>query len=763
MYKLSFCLILLCIGYVVPGFSQTDPVWIIKGKIVNATTGAGLEATTISIPNKRLLTISNGAGFFVLKVPVAVKTDSLYVTCVGFAPQHILLRNIPEGDVIIKLTEQVTQLKDVVIKAINPLDIIQQAISKIPENYNNNPHVTRGFYRLATRKSNEFIHLSEAVFDLYNTRSQRKFKLLKARMEKDLSPFKGVSNVVFGLKPENVYEYDIVNNIQQSEVLGKKGLADHRFSLQGIINYNGREAYEITFDQKEGIRKALYKGKMYIDVDNLAFLAFNYCMSPKGIKYWEVKGLGQKALMKLLNIYETVLQDTIVINYQNIAGKYYLSHVQENSVVRVNSARIGFDFNACSQLNYLVTHVDTTLSTDFDNKDLLGAGRYIEYHSSNDTSDFWKDYNLIPADYNIDSVAKTIQKRNGAVTYKRDLENKLRKYAGKDFGGIDTVLSFYHRNHLFNGIALVKYKGVVIYHKPFGLADVEKNIPVDQYTQFRIGSVSKQFTAMLIMQLENDGRLNLNDSIGKFLPGFVHGKVTIEQLLTHRSGIPSYTLNMGAVYQLLTHRYTITEVVQQFCSDSLEFESDSSFRYSNSGYTILSAVIEKVTGKYFGDVLAENIFKPLGMKHTFFGTPLQQDSTMAKGYEHFIKEPFYYVENMAGAGGITSTAADLLLWENALHTGQLLPEEKIAALFKPRAVYNDWGAWYGYGWMIDRLQFAASRKHVVQYHPGTDYGFYSMLVRQPDKDIAIILLSNNGDFPRFDMTDLMLQVLNEKH
>jgi CubicO group peptidase (beta-lactamase class C family) len=115
---------------------------------------------------------------------------------------------------------------------------------------------------------------------------------------------------------------------------------------------------------------------------------------------------------------------------------------------------------------------------------------------------------------------------------------------------------------------------------------------------------------------------------------------------------------------------------------------------------------------------------------------------------------------VVGAGGITSCAGDLLRWANALSTNTLLPKELIDELFKPRVAWDEWNAWYGYGWMIDRHLFGASKRHIIQYHPGIEFGFHDILLREPDKDIVIILLSNMGDFPRFDMTDLILNELN---
>lgn len=201
----------------------------------------------------------------------------------------------------------------------------------------------------------------------------------------------------------------------------------------------------------------------------------------------------------------------------------------------------------------------------------------------------------------------------------------------------------------------------------------------------------------------------------------------------------------------------LLEILMKYCSDPLEFKPGSGFRYSNSGYLILAAIIENATNKTYEQALKERIFEPLTMGNSGFGL----DSINSKGYWLNLPEPGYNIKNVAGAGGIASTVHDLLKWDEALYSTKLLPADKINELFKPRSEYVDWDAWYGYGWMIDRKLFNQSKKHTIIYHPGTDFAYYTMFVRQPDRKSLIILLNNSGDFPRFDMTDLILNVINQ--
>ncbi|RZK19056.1 MAG: class A beta-lactamase-related serine hydrolase, partial [Flavobacterium sp.] len=268
----------------------------------------------------------------------------------------------------------------------------------------------------------------------------------------------------------------------------------------------------------------------------------------------------------------------------------------------------------------------------------------------------------------------------------------------------------------------------------------------------------------LIMQLADQNKLKVTDSIGKFLPGFVHGEITLHQLLTHQSGIPNYTNNQDYLAKIITGKYTVSGLVSQFCSDSLEFLPGSTFRYSNSGYVVLAAIIEKVTGLPYAKVLHDKIFEPAGMKNSFFGSDKSRGDTatssVAVGYVNEEPELSFPIENIIGAGGITSTTRDLLLYNRAISAGILLTPTSVTVIFHPHVAWKEWDSDYGYGWMLDRGIFDAGTRHKILYHPGTEPGFYTMMIRQPDKKITIILLNNKGEFPRFDIADLVLNELN---
>ncbi|MBN9384934.1 MAG: serine hydrolase [Chitinophagaceae bacterium] len=723
---------------------------------------------TISNPVDGINTMSNEEGDFIFKIPTDGKSDSIYISHIGYMTLALPIKALDTTIRIIQLQEKVVQLSEVVVRHLDPLDLIRKAFARMPDNYPSRPYLLNGFYRMTGFKEKKIVDLSEAVFDIYcpdNERKNKQFRLIKARGDIDMVAFNG-NEVPIGRKPERLLDFDMVSRIKETQILGEQGLNNHEFTYNGMIDYEGAEAYEIGFDQKVGVEQSLYKGSIFIDTKSLAFLGFNYGLSPRGLKYREMKEAeAAKKADKQSAFFSNLLSNTVIIKYRKYGNKYYLNHVYTTTHNHFYFlGKKPFDCNPLVlKTNLLITRIDTANAKSLQEGEKMKTTRLIESMIADNSyrkDNFWENYNLIEADFNVDSVTRVIRRNNASLDYKTQLEGKLSEYKKDKTAMIDSILSFYHQKDLFNGTALVKYQGSVIYEKAFGMADRANNIPNTVATQFRIGSATKQFTAMLIMQLVNENKLNVTDSIGKFLPGYVHGEVTIQQLLTHRSGIPNYTENRAYLAKVILQKYTLDELISRFCSDSLEFEPGTAFSYSNSGFVILADIIEKITGKPFGEVLAERIFSPAGMKHSFFGT-VPHTAGIALGYVNDIQEHMYPLENVAGAGAITSTVEDLLLWDKALSAGALLPKDKTAELFRPRVEWNEWEAYYGYGWMIDRFLFKISQKHTVQYHPGTELGLYAMLVRQPDKDIFIILLNNTGDFPRFEMTDLILNGLNE--
>ena len=301
----------------------------------------------------------------------------------------------------------------------------------------------------------------------------------------------------------------------------------------------------------------------------------------------------------------------------------------------------------------------------------------------------------------------------------------------------------------FNGTVLIAMQGQIVYQRAFGLADFEWNVPNDLRTKFEIGSMTKQFTAMLVLQLVNERRLRLDGHISDYLPYYrpdTGARVTLHELLSHTSGIPNFLTLPGFLDGPASRmHYSPESFVRKFCSGDLQFEPGSKFEYSNSGYFILGAILERVTGEPYETLLREHIFEPLGMEDSGYAHTQTLIPHRARGYERsggsVSNARFYDMSIPFSAGALYSTVEDLYKWDRALYTERLLPAAYRDLLFRPN-LEN-----YGYGWALlipePGQPFAGE---LIPMHGGAIFGFQSVIQRMP-RERDLILLLDNTDNP----------------
>jgi Beta-lactamase class C and other penicillin binding proteins len=291
----------------------------------------------------------------------------------------------------------------------------------------------------------------------------------------------------------------------------------------------------------------------------------------------------------------------------------------------------------------------------------------------------------------------------------------------------------------FSGSVLIAKNGSIILQKGYGMANYELNALNTSDTKYRIGSLTKQFTAMAIMQLQEKGFLNVSDNIIKYLPGFPNGdKITIHNLLTHTSGLTDY-INDDKSFNEDSRLYsTPQKLVERFKNKPLLFKPGTKASYSNTGYLLLSLIIEKVSGKSYHDYLSENIFNPLNMKDTGWDKPEALIKNRAEGYgisdNKLVNAEYTDMSNFYGDGDLYSTINDLYTWDRALYTEKLVSKKTMDLIFK------DYKSGYGYGWKVED-----SGKNI--YHVGRVNGFYSYIGRFPEQNSTVIILSNNWSIP----------------
>ncbi|MCU1261924.1 MAG: beta-lactamase [Bryobacterales bacterium] len=307
---------------------------------------------------------------------------------------------------------------------------------------------------------------------------------------------------------------------------------------------------------------------------------------------------------------------------------------------------------------------------------------------------------------------------------------------------MNQIVQSYVADHKFMGTVLVARGSQVLFSKGYGSANLEWEAPNLPNTKFRLGSVTKQFTAASILLLEERGKLSVNDPVKKYLPDApaAWDKITIFHLLTHTSGIPNFT-GFPDYAKLEPFAATAGQLVARFRDKPLDFEPAEKWSYSNSGYVLLSYLIEKIAGDSYEKFVRENIFTPLGMKDSGYDSNSAVIPRRASGYvagkNGYENAGFIHMSVPHGAGALYSTAEDLLKWEQGLFGGKLLQTaslEKMTTPFKSN---------YAFGLQVD-----TAGGHKVFEHGGGIEGFVTELEYYPDDKLTVVVLENvNGATP----------------
>lgn len=288
----------------------------------------------------------------------------------------------------------------------------------------------------------------------------------------------------------------------------------------------------------------------------------------------------------------------------------------------------------------------------------------------------------------------------------------------------------------FSGSILVARDGQPIVSKGYGMANVELDVPNQPQTVFRLGSVTKQFTTMAIMMLQERGKLNANDAACKYLENCPAAwqPITIKNLMTHTAGVPNYT-SFPDFAKTAVLPMTNNQMIALFRDKPLDFAVGEKYAYSNSGYFLLGAIIERASGKSYADFLQENIFTPLGMKNTGYDSSTRIIKNRATGYARqggeTVNAAYMDMTIPGAAGALYSTTGDLLLWDQALYTEKLVSRKTLDEIFTP---FKDG---YGYGWGIGKR---FDRQEIS--HGGGIYGFATDISRFPNDKVTVIVLSN---------------------
>jgi D-alanyl-D-alanine carboxypeptidase len=292
---------------------------------------------------------------------------------------------------------------------------------------------------------------------------------------------------------------------------------------------------------------------------------------------------------------------------------------------------------------------------------------------------------------------------------------------------------------------IITERGRVVYARGRGLADLEARTPITPDTVFRLGSITKQFTATVILQLTQEGRLSLDDPLSRFLPDYPApaARVTVRQLLNHTSGIQSYTGIPGAMDEANTSRARTTdEMIAWFRDRPMQFQPGTRWAYNNSGYVLLGAIIERVTGRPWHEAVAERITRPLNLASIRYGVEEPAIPNMARGYTGGDGDPrpaqAIHMSVPHAAGALTGTVRDLATWADALHNGRVVNAASYAQMIRPTELPGGRTEQYGFG-----IGPALIRGRPVIGHNGGIPGFNTESFYAPDDGIFIAVFANS--------------------
>jgi CubicO group peptidase (beta-lactamase class C family) len=339
------------------------------------------------------------------------------------------------------------------------------------------------------------------------------------------------------------------------------------------------------------------------------------------------------------------------------------------------------------------------------------------------------------------------------------LENRSNNYTIK--AGQKRKLAHYF-NRLsnkqgFNGVVLIGQKDSVFYGESFGWSNYERKDSLSLHSSFQLASVSKQFTAVAILQLYEKGKLKLTDSIEKYFPDFPHKGITIHYLLTHRSGLPNYHYFLQDISLRTDTMISCQYVVQEIISKNIPLYHNPNrrFQYSNTGYAILAAIVEKVSGLPFEVYVEQELFKPLGMDDSFVyrGVASQKKLNATSGYTSRWRESAdNHLDGVLGDKGIYCSATDLFKWDQGLYKNILLNNDTLNLAFQPMGKPVSFNPNYGYGWRIINWQNDSLK---VLYHAGWWHGYRTLLMHIPKDTLTIIVLKNRSNSPNVSSKSLL--------
>ena len=313
------------------------------------------------------------------------------------------------------------------------------------------------------------------------------------------------------------------------------------------------------------------------------------------------------------------------------------------------------------------------------------------------------------------------------------------------------------------GTVLISIGDSIVYHKSYGNSDIELNTSMNNGNIYRIASLTKQFTAIAILKLNEENKISLKDEINKYIPDYpTNGKkITIKHLLSHTSGIKDYVPKVLSDKNVMKQDKTTLELINLFKNEPLDFDPGTNYNYSSSGYVLLGYIIEKVSGMSYEEYMKNEIFKPFNLNSTFNDNSQEIVQNRVSGYKgnngNYKNADFISMTLPYSAGSLLSSAEDLFLWNKALNNYKIVSEEILKKAYSPFILKSGKRSLHGFGWEIGYVQNTKAVKH-----SGRINGFISYALYIPEKDIYVAILTNSEDVQNADLTATKLAAMAMK-
>ena len=312
----------------------------------------------------------------------------------------------------------------------------------------------------------------------------------------------------------------------------------------------------------------------------------------------------------------------------------------------------------------------------------------------------------------------------------------------------------------FNGSVLFAENGRIIHHKTHGFKDYKTKDSINNETAFQLASGSKPFTAIAVLKLIEEGKINFEDTIRKFIPEIPYYNITVEQLLSHRGGIGNYTYFTAHEWKDSSGILT-NQGILDFWKDSIPdiyYPPGKAFDYSNTGYAMLAVLVERVSNMNFRDYMQFKVFEPNGMKNTFILDMNEEIGNVAKGHLHDYRKPGNeYLNGVVGDKGMYSNCLDMFHFDNALNNGKIISDSLLTRAMNRKNPIKKDGTSYGYGWRI----YNADKPNQITYHTGWWQGFRSIYIKYPQENKTVIIMDNVKRGPFFSTKEILGLIVDD--